>query len=269
MELTERTTLMEAIDRNPSRLLVRDGNGRAVAVVPASSAFPGNPDRARFRWALSSGVAAGTSWEDAARRARWELIERDRVLRSWYGRITPNHVGSARPFVPDPLRSDYDFEAFTFDVPDSDAVVCGVFGLPSGDAPLTYGFAARATRAAAIEVAAGEAIQRLGFLWGETLPSRPPEAVSEPDFHQEYYLCRSNHVVIRRWLSGAHARHSERCRMVRAAGEPHFADLSAFCDVGGVFVAKALPRGHVPLGFGIGHPLFDPLPPELSVHPIV
>jgi len=45
--------------------------------------------------ATSSGVATGTTFEDAARRAHAELVERDRIMRFWYGRRVPARIDPA------------------------------------------------------------------------------------------------------------------------------------------------------------------------------
>ena len=273
MELVERLSIVTAMLR-PIEGVRLVGAERTPGFGPCTSLFPETPDPSRQRWARSNGVAAGTTWIEAASRARWELIERDRILRSFYGEIQPRRVAVPNGLVPDGLRAGYAFHAYTFDAPVPDgASVAMLIGFPRKveTDPLVYGFGCRNSEHAAVEVAAGECIQRLGFLYGETLPDSAPPPAPTPDFHQEYFLFAENHERLRRWLDGEHAefRGVLDASVARVPDEPVYADLTPPSLEGRLFVAKALPRGHVPLAFGVGHPfLRSNAPVELSVHPI-
>lgn len=83
-----RTLIPEGVDDEPGEAWgwVRDGRG---ALVPASLVFmpytPAEGERVRFVSA-STGLAAAPSHAEAVRRGFLELVERDAIARSWYGR---------------------------------------------------------------------------------------------------------------------------------------------------------------------------------------
>jgi hypothetical protein len=220
-------------------------------------------------------VAIAPTWSEAARRAQWELVERDRILRSFYGDIPPKRAPVELARIPRSLTTHFSFRAYSFDTGSSDGIrVAAVFGFPkslSGPDPLVYGFAARGTLDDSVASAAGECIQRLGFLFGEEIPSSPPDPAPTPDFHQEHFLFPGHHEKLQRWLRGEHVmyRGCLRAPPMGASEEMLFADLTPPALDGRLFVAKALPRGHVPLAFGVGHPmLVSAAPDEVAVHPI-
>jgi hypothetical protein len=223
---------------------------------------------ASWRPARSNGVALGTSFEDAAHRATLELIERDRVLRSWYGGAAPRsaELGS---LVPNAFLQTYAFEACLFE--DVQGVsTAGVFGFPRGDAPLVHGFAARDDSRSAIEAALEECLQRLGFLWGEAIPTEAPAPAPTPSFHQEHYLFPANHDALRRWLRGENTGLSGCLNAGTTICSPVLEELRPAWLPASLSVVRANPRGHVPLGFGVGHPLMSrALPLSQSVHPVV
>jgi ribosomal protein S12 methylthiotransferase accessory factor YcaO len=209
------------------------------------------------------------SFEEAARRARLELFERDRVLRSWYGDLAPKRVALPSS-VPDALFRAYDFEAYEFEVVQK-IHTAGVFGFPVTKEPVIYGFAARETPRDALSAALDECIQRLGFLWGEPIPEASPHPAPTPSFHQEFYLCPENHEALRRWLRGEHASlFAGRFRMPALVDEPAVEALRPAWLSPELHVVRANPRGHVPLGFGAAHPLLDDEHPAgCTVHPIL
>jgi hypothetical protein len=184
--------------------------------------------------------------------------------------------------MPRALSNEYDFQCYAFDAPRSDGVhtrgafadgkhAAGVFGFPLAGGPLVYGFGARATEQDAVASAAAECIQRLGFLYGEAIPDAAPAPSPTPDFHQEHFLFPGHHAIIRRWLDGEHVEYRG-CLDDSYAGppeEPLYADLTPPVLEGRLSVARALPRGHVPLAFGVGLPILVPrAPAEIAVHPI-
>jgi hypothetical protein len=270
MELVERLSLLLAMRRGEP-ILLRDASGARVGLAPVSHVFPDNTDPHRWKWARSNGVAVAASWGDAARRARWELIERDRVLRSFYGEMTPRVVDDAER-MPGALFGDYGFQTYAFGASDPDGVhTAGVFGFPRGNFPLVYGFGARPTLDAAVAAARSECLQRLGFLFGEAIPEVSPAASPTPDFHQEYFLYPGHHETLRKWLCGEHARYRGCLNesYARVPAEPLYADLTPATLERRLCVARALPRGHVPLAFGVGLPMLaPPAPMSVAVHPI-
>src|SRR5437762_9856034 len=205
-ELLERASVV-AVGREPRvEWPVRDLDGQEHGVATSSQLAPASPDPARWRYARSNGVAVSSTWRDACCRASWELIERDRILRSWYGAFAPTRISMAAAAMPRDLDEVYEFEGYSFgEAEDSRVHVVGVFGFPRADsAPLLYGFGARPIRADALSAASRECVQRLGFLWGESIPSAAPDFEPTPHYHQELFLCPSNHPALRAWLRGKH-----------------------------------------------------------------
>jgi hypothetical protein len=241
-------------------------------VVASTSSAPkaasvGAAGETAFRPARSNGVAIGRTPEDAAERATWELVERDRILRSWYGDAAP--IPALVPRVPEPLLDLYSFEACLFE-PTRGIQTAGVFGFPRHDAPLIYGFAARDDAPAAIIGARDECLQRLGFLWGEDVPVAAPDPLPTPSFHQDYFLYPAHHGSLRAWLKGEHARFRGLLTCSETLGAPTIEALRPPWLSPFLHVARAAPSGHVPLGFGAAHPLVRrPVPPGAAVHPIV
>lgn len=265
-ELVERLSLLATISRGKKLIPIYDERRSELGVLPGSTIFPTSPDETRHRWARSSGVALGSSWTDAARRARFELIERDRVLRSWFGEGTPEPVLETGTLVPAALHERYDVRAFSFAEGTSDTSVAGVFAFPRDRCPLVYGFGARDSLRAALGVAAGELVQRLGFLFDEPTPTDPPTPSPTPDFHQDYYLFEGHHEELKRWLSGGHTTSRRMLDVPENVTEPMYVDVS---PADGPLVVKAVPTGHVPLAFGVGHPCLSPSAPlAATVHPI-
>jgi hypothetical protein len=265
-ELVERLGLLAAIARGKELIPTYDERRHEIGVLPASTVFPTSPDEASHRWARSSGVALGSTWTDAARRARFELIERDRVLRSWFGEGAPEPVLDTGTSIPSILHERYDVRAYSFAKGKEHTSVAGVFAFPRDGCPLVYGFGARDSLRAALGVAAGELVQRLGFLFDEPTPTDPPSPSPTPDFHQDYYLFEGHHEKLKKWLSGAHATSRRVLDVPDNEAEPVYVDVSA---ANGPIVVKALPRGHVPLAFGVGHPLLSrEASLAATVHPI-
>src|ERR1041384_2556811 len=187
MELVERLSMLVSM-RSKEPITLREADGTRVGLAPSSHVFPESPEPFSWKWARSKGVAIAPTWEEAATRARWELIERDRVLRSFYGDIMPRRLPSEFERMPTALKRRYTFQAYAFDAPrDGAPPVAALFGFPRGNDPLVYGFGGRATLNDAVAVAVGECFQRLGFLFGEAVPDESPSPSPTADFHQEYF----------------------------------------------------------------------------------
>lgn len=279
-ELIERTSIVESIDGTVATFAVCDADRQPFALLPRSVIHPRDEAPDVRRHSTSNGVAAHGDWLWACRTAARELIERDRVLRSWYGSITPSALDVTGHPVAIALAGDYEFTACSFGHVDV-TLGCGrarerievtaVFGFPrEPHAPLVYGFGTGTTSGAALDRAWRECTQRLGFLWGEEIPSEQPAFAATAEYHQEHYLYEAHHDALRGWLAGAHRRFAGILRAVRC-DEPEivFADLTPAALRGHISIVKALSAETVPLMFGLGHPwLTDRLPSALAIQPI-
>jgi hypothetical protein len=271
-ELLERMAIVAMGEHRAPAWIARDANFVVRRALGADVIMPTSSDVCR-RYARSNGVAVGQSWQEACSKAGWELVERDRVLRSWYGQSRPVPVTLPGSAVPEALQSLYSFAAYRFEgLGDSDVHVAGVFGFPTSDtSPLLYGFGARDAEHAALSAATTECLQRLGFLWGEPLPQGEPTFSPTPDFHQELFLWPSMHERVRMWLNGEHQDFS---RWITSSGkprdqEPLFVDITPPELSRRLFIAKAIPDGEIPLVFGRNHPdVGCALPEGLQIHPI-
>lgn len=276
-ELLERVATLDALAEPAREQLVRDESGRPLGVVDSAVVFPRPPARTSWRYARSNGIASHVTWPAACASARLELVERDCVLRSWYGGERPQPQPVCDALVPRELREVYDIQACSlpparhaaFTLAATRPVVAAVLAFPrSRDAPMAYGFAARHTLASALREAARECLQSLAFLWGEPIPDRQPAPSADPSFHQDFYLNPDQHHRLRRWLCGEHATRAHRLEPPARVAFG-FVDLTPAALRGRLHVAKALPDGELPLTFGPGHPsVIGALPAELSVHPI-
>ena len=63
--------------------------------IPTDFVFYGHSKKNKLFFGNSSGVAAFSNYEEAKKRAVFELIERDAILRCWYGHIAPKHVATS------------------------------------------------------------------------------------------------------------------------------------------------------------------------------
>ena len=214
-ELIERLSIFLA-RRSPDPLRVRDVRGTAKGERAPARIFPLDKRPELLRTSLSNGVALHASWPEACEAALCELIERDRVLRSFAGEWKPSAIQLPDTKLERSLRAEYSVEAYRFGPSRGRLthVTTGLFLLPKrASAPIAYGFGAARDSEAALSGARREALQRLAFLWGEELPAAPPPAAPTPDYHQEYYLYPPHHAVLRDWLAG-------RAKRARPASKP-------------------------------------------------
>ncbi len=271
-ELLERVSIVRS-ETLIWALPIKTSTGRECAQVRSDLIAPKSRHPDRWRYSRSNGVALGSSWAAACNRAEWELTERDRVLRSWYGEIPPLRVGLPPAALAPALEACYAFESYLFGPPaTSNVEVAGVFGFPKWDeAPFVCGFGARPVLEDAIGAALGECMQRLGFLWGEEIPSERPEMSVTPDFHQEFFLWPGARDRVREWLQGGHQKFGVQLpsRPTGCRGERLFLDVTPEGIAPRLFVAKAIPQGEMRLAFGEGHPdIHEELPEPLWVHPV-
>jgi hypothetical protein len=243
-------------------ILADEGNSLPPGVDGTATSGP-----PRIRPARSNGVALHRTWEEACMRAHLELVERDRVLRSWYGELLPV---PAR--VPSSLERFVTHEWCACSIAESsaadrDIAVAAIIGFPlHPGGSLARGFAGRGSLDQALEAAAVEALQGLAFLLDEALPAEPPEASPTPMFHLDYYLWPAHHVHLRNWLRGAHTRSgalSERS----SSDETRYLDLTP-AGFGALRVARAVRRGARPLEFGDAPASLAAGLPGSHIHPI-
>jgi hypothetical protein len=273
-ELLERACLVDALASRRGRYELLTETGNLVGSCSPSIAFPESPAGASWSYARSNGVALGEDWRSACQAAFLELSERDRVLRSWYGETSPQPL-SARGSALAGLDAHYRVARYTFPAGSAERQggvhVVGAFAFPErASVAFAYGFGASFDPAVALAKAEQECLQGIGFLWGEALPERLPQASCTPSFHQEYYLVPETHAKLEAWLSGSHARSGSALVARRQLqSEPCFVDLTPDHLRGRLALAKAIPAGEVALTFGLGHPWQkSPLSPALAVHPI-
>lgn len=267
-ELLERCALLIARQhQSPLPTLSPDGNPRGT--VPHERVFPQCPKPERQQHAISSGVAAGPTFSFAAQRAEDELIERDLVLGSFYGRDPIEEVASPDTKTQDALRALYEMRFFV--VPSREgmpqrfaAVTLGVPIAPSD--PLLLGFGVNADAHAATLASLDEALQRLGFLYGDPIAITEPPFAPNAGYHQEHSLWLPARPRILSWLAGEHTRFGG--QVPRGVWEPTtFVDLTPSALRGEIVVVRALQPGCLPLVFGDGHPDFD-VPGGLRTHPV-
>jgi YcaO cyclodehydratase, ATP-ad Mg2+-binding len=293
-ELLERASIVHAIGAGSAHYELRAAGGTLVKTVSRSTLFPESEDPSRWRHARSNGVAIHSSWRNACERALWELAERDRVLAAWHGHVRPERIDGG-PLGLGAKTASYEWSAWSFpeEWPGSFSqglAVVGVFGFPtSPDLPLALGFAARPQLRAALADATQEAVQLLGFLWGEPVAvgigDVPPTAFGHLDFYQP----SERHHLLRSWLAGEHLQYGHLDAPARRDGEKsdaqhvgtHHAggESVSQCDVvlyadltppwleDGFRVVKAVCSSARPLTFGHA-PFGAHLPEERRIHPI-
>jgi len=269
-ELLERVSAIEAQSgaRTSYELFTEDG--RPLEIRAASDVFPKSDDPDRWRFARTNGVALHADWTTACRRALWELAERDRVLRAWYGDLAPVRLPVAATDFPQ-TRS-YEWYAYSF--PDGGdgsfsrgIEVVGVFGFPTREqCPFLLGFGARPCVDDAFRAAVREGLQMLAFLWGEPAPSAEQKLEPTAMSHLDAFQVKGRQDVVRRWLEGAHLPYATGARPRRSSAVG-FVDLTPDWLQDGLRVAKAICNDAIPLVFGES-PFARHLPPELRVHPI-
>ncbi len=273
-ELLERVSVISALNASGDEIALLDRDGARVGWARRSDVFPASDRPERWRPSLSNGVALHTSWREACDRAAYEVVERDRVLRSWYGESRPIRRALPLHAIPEGLRRLAGWSAY--EIPPAAGAVGGstavalVMGAPFDDAtPLAYGFAARGATDRAIGAAAQEAVQRFSFLFGEAIPVEPPPHSPTPDYHQEFYLHPPARRLLAEWLDGAgEPPRSAPSAESGATTSPLFVDLTPTHLRGSIFVAKALWPEAEPLVFGDPAPHRARAAAERRVHPI-
>ena len=229
------------------------------------------------RYSTSNGVALALDAETARFRALAELVERDRVLRSFYGELPPERLPLDPASILPGLWRHYELEAYRFPATAACATlsaelgctleVAAVFGFPKRpDAPLLFGFGARAGLAEAIVAAARESLQQLAFGWGEPVPDAAPAPSPTPEFHLDHFAYPPHQSGLRAWLAGEHQGRGPKLPACDAA--PRYLEITPACLRDKLVVIKCVHEGALPLAFGEGHPLLPELPDCMRVHPV-
>ncbi|HEY3500090.1 MAG TPA: YcaO-like family protein [Polyangiaceae bacterium] len=230
------------------------------------------------RFAVSNGVAVALDAQGARFRALAELVERDRVLRSFYGELAPERLRlDPHRILPGPVARHYELEAYRFPATRTCATTAGqfaaplevaaIFGFPvRPGAPLLFGFGARLNLADALAAAVRESLHQLAFGWGEPVPDVAPAPSPTPEFHLDYFAYPPHRARLRRWLAGEHLGRGP--ELPARSAEPRYLDITPNHLQGKLAVVKCVHDGALPLAFGEGHPLLEALPDSMRVHPI-
>lgn len=272
-ELLERIGILEARASLAPRHLVLDASGASTGTIGREEVFLESAVPDTWRHARSNGIAIHTSWQAACLHAKAELVERDRVLRSWAGATRPVSIPFAREHVLLGQRQSYTWSAFAFPVEPGtfgeELEVVGVFAFPHRDElPVAVGYCAKRQLADALTGALREATQMLSFLWGESVPTAVPALAPTAMFHLDALQVPERRVLLQRWLGGAHVAYRMRAEQKHgAAPAVRYVDLTPSWMAGECRIAKAMCDGAMPLTFGRG-PYLSNLPAELQIHPI-
>ncbi|MES2744790.1 MAG: YcaO-like family protein [Bdellovibrionota bacterium] len=278
-ELIERITLVENFtsDQNSYPLLNADGS-KTGRILGKEWVFPiaHSPE---YQFSKSNGAALHRTWAEACKRAAFELVERHLILSSWVGLIRPlvTMEGAARSPL-NSIRQLYEVKRVHFGAQKvtnmaTPVFVSGVALLPRNEtAPLILGFGAGESSRDSLRKAEEETFQRLGFLWGEEIPSELPEFSPTNLYHQDYYLMPQQRDKIEGWLSGAFYKSPtqdiEPENTLSRTLDIHFVDLSLFAELE-LKVARAFCPEAIPLVFGKWRGReFSDLPDSLLLHPI-
>jgi hypothetical protein len=280
-ELLERVSVITAMRDRHGDYELLDRAGRLRGRARRCDLFPESPEPHRWRPSRSNGIALHLSWQEACDRAAAELVERDRVLRSWYGERAPVPCELPEELIPEGLRALAAWRAYELSAPSAGIgrafTVVAVLAFPRAEStPIAYGFAAHLDRELAIKAAAGEAVQRFGFLFGEAVPGEVPSVSPTPDFHQEFFLFPPSHRILCEWLdSTSETSGSSGSPSGTAAGSgPDVDDDLLFVDLtpkhlrGLLLVAKAICERAEPLVFGEPAPHRARANPDRRVHPV-
>jgi hypothetical protein len=263
-ELIERVSIGVA-RRAGQALRLRSADGNERGQIALADAFPASSDPEQWRYALSNGMAVGPTWQGACERALAEAVERDAVMRSWYGELALAPLPAVHTRSWEPLLELFELEVRCVSWLDHWVVVACGFPLEAST-PTCVAFGARRDLVEAADAARREVLQRLGFLWGEELPTQPPEPSPSPDYHQEFSLWPGAEPFLRRWLArscdpGLSFHHP-------SSSAEGFLDLTPPELRGKLYVARVWHPGLWPLVFGRGFEAPSAGTPVHAVHPI-
>jgi ribosomal protein S12 methylthiotransferase accessory factor YcaO len=278
-ELVERISILQNVKAGVSTYPLLNADGTKTGrLIDREAVFPSALSN-EYQFSKSNGAALHSTWAEACRRATLELIERHLVLSSWVGRLRPLQVvENSSPDLLRPLARSYEVKKVHLGAQRvscmASSISASVVALIPRDKnlPLILGFGAEETSEKSLRKAEEEALQRLGFLWGEELSDEAPEFSPTNLYHQDYHLMREQREKIQDWLSGAfyrepgpkNANHNTLDRMLNI----DFVDLTAFPELE-LKVARAICPEAIPLVFGRWRSReFADLPDSLLIHPV-
>lgn len=257
-ELLERSAILDA-EAGQESYAVKDMRGNPLGMLDAARVWPSSPQPHNWRYAKSNGVAAHDSWTAACRAAAMELVERDRVLRSWRGDCGCVDVYMERSQLPFGDCKEIDISIYEIGpqfpkrigtphhVADDlqTAKVCVMVGRSLAPGwPMVISYGAGVDRDEAMRRAAGEFVQRAALLHGCEIIAAP-EFAPTPDFHQEYFLNPARWPLLSAWL-GQNAPLVNPDPITDLA----FVDLTPAHLAGKVAIVKAISNTALPLIFG-------------------
>ncbi len=269
-ELRERAAIIDALRVPTDTVTLVDREHRTRTVADWATVYPESPTPGHWGYSKSNGVALSTTWSGACDRAATELIERDRVLRSWFG--LPGAPSRRTLSTRDSGRlPGYEWKYLELVDEGSETHVVVVVGFPQVEGlPLVRGFGAGASAREAAERADQECLQSIGFLGASDVPEDEPAVAPNPTYHLDAYLWPGAVVSLRRWMdpsTDALRRPAVRRELLRREAIA-YVDITPKPLEGAAFVAKAVCVDAVPLVFGDSHP--DLLGPQVGVpvHPL-
>lgn len=284
MELQERISLQMGRWGEDEEVTLLNSEGKQAGNMQASDVFETTPDPERWQGVGSNGMACHSSFKQAATAGRKELIERERLLRSWYGEWNPELISEPPGEVPDFFSAadgEYDFTLFSLDPPlasSREINVTGIFGFPREDSSwnFTLGFGAGFTRQEAFSKAAVEMLQSVMQIRDDYDSSpedkhRDPEDVevdTTTDYHTRYYHTKKGMERLRRWVTEGHPDVIQDRFDPLNEQELTYVDMTPNDLQGNLWIVKALAPGGVPLYFGRGHPDIPEMPDYMKVHPL-
>lgn len=292
-ELLERICVFEARAQVKKYFPLRLENGDTIGEILSTDLFLQSPCPDEWIYSTSNGVALHHNFIEAALGAKSELIERDLILRSWYGdqnvvqkkldfHLLKNLHAEVESKLSQFLHSleqlspFYHFELYSFTEScklQEGHSVYGLFAFPrENHAPFAFGLGSDKKLGDGLHHALNECFQRIGFLWGEDL-SICPDFSPTPQYHMEFFSKNSNILPIQKWLRGqsgidSNNRYFKEKNHRKREEKIKFADISPAWARGQLTVLKAVSPNHWPLVFGKNHILTQGIPQEFHLHPI-
>ncbi len=243
-------------------------------IPPHEAPAERSPD---WAYARSNGVAADINYQRACERAYEELVERDVILRSWYGDFSPQEVFDLDKNFD--LYSKELFKLFDFKIVqfvDGDFFVAACLAFSKNDKSFDIqGFGCARTQKQSKEKAFKECLQRLAFLMGETFVSEISDLSFSPTpfYHQEFFAHPQSREILVRWMNGDHKKFKGSLYLSRDnpkhTSQPSFEDLTPEHLKDKMVVVRAHHQEKIPVVFGRNYPYLKPEYHKIiPIHPI-
>lgn len=269
-ELIERISIMEVLNERPHKFnIVNSDLLQTAEYIDFDVAYPAN-EEIDYKFSLSNGTSFHTDKSLACENAKYELFERDLILRSWFGHYTPQEIVLADYNVVNPCPKSFEMKAYSIEYAEGpfEIYACFFCFYPQDNSrPIVYGSGASYNKLLALQKAQDEAFQRLPFLWDEEISQKSPAFSPTPDYHQEFYIRQSNKKLLASWLSGRHKGRSTLHHKV--SPEVYYIDITPSYLKDKAYVIKALSSHTLPLIFGKNYShIIGKVPRELEIHPV-